>query len=106
MKTITAATALLSLAACDSGGVVDQGIREGVRQSAAQACAAWIPQSDIALAAGLAPDRLCACAADRILEGKNVTELAAFRLGGTEIRAAIIQCAAEVQGRPKQAEAG
>ncbi len=92
-----AAMSLLSLAACDSGGVVDQSIRRGVRQSAVQACTAWVPQSEIALAAGVDPERLCGCAADRILEGKGASDLADLRPSSPELRAAVAQCVAEDQ---------
>jgi hypothetical protein len=98
MRKVIAAAVLLSLAACDDGGVVDQTIRFGVRQSAVEACAAWLPQSDIASAAGLSPERLCACAADRILAGKSASELRDLVPGSGEIRAAAAQCAAESRG--------
>ncbi len=92
-----AAVALLSLSACDSGGIVDQTIRQGVRESAVQACTAWVPQSQIALAAGVDTERLCGCAADRILEEKDGSELADLRPSSPELRAAVAQCVAEVQ---------
>lgn len=92
-----AAVSLLLLAACDSGGVVDQTIRHGVRQSAVEACTAWVPQSEIALAAGVDPERLCGCAADRILEGKAASKLAELRPSSLELRAAVTQCVADVQ---------
>ena len=90
-----AAAALLALGACDSGGVVDQTIRHGVRQSAVQACRSWVPQSEIVLAAGVNMDRLCGCAADRILKGKGASELGDFRPGGPELSAAVSQCLKE-----------
>lgn len=89
--------ALLSLAACDSGGVVDQTIQHGVRQSAVQACTAWLPQSEVALAAGVDPERLCGCAANHLLEGKGASGLADLRPSSPELRAAVAQCVAEVQ---------
>lgn len=101
----TQATALLLLlAACDGGGVVDQTIRSGVRESAVQACTAWIPQSDIALAAGIETSRLCGCAADRILEGRNTADLANLRPSPAEIRAAVVHCVGTVRstGEPAQ----
>ena len=97
-RAIAAAMGLLALAACDDGGIVDQTIRHGVRQSAVEACRAWVPQSEIASAAGLDPERLCGCAADRILEGKSASELGSLRPGSAELRAAATQCVAEVQG--------
>ncbi len=95
--------ALLLLAACDSGGVIDQTIERGVRQSAVQACTAWIPQSEIALAAGVDPERLCGCAADRILKGKGTSESADLTPSSSELRAAVAQCVVEVQTAEKGA---
>lgn len=88
---------ILTAGACDDGGVVDQTIQRGVRQSAVQACVAWVPESQIAAAAGLSADRLCACAADRLLEGRSVAVLGELRPDSPESRTAIVQCVAEIQ---------
>lgn len=103
MSRILGAMSLLSLAACDSGGVVEQTIQRGVQQSAVQACTAWLPQSEIALAAGVDPERLCGCAANRILEGKGASDLADLRPSSAELHAAVAQCVAEVQTAEKDA---
>jgi hypothetical protein len=92
MRSFTAAALLVSLAACDAGGVIDESIEEGVRQTAIQTCIAWAPQSDIAAAAGLRTEQLCACATDRMLEGKSLAELPGLRFDGPEIRAAVAAC--------------
>lgn len=97
MKAIVGCTALFLLAACDSGGVVDQTVRQGVRQSAVQACTAWVPQSEIAQAAGLNTDTLCGCAADRLLKGKSASELGNLRPGSAETRQAVAQCIADMR---------
>lgn len=106
MRTIFATALLISLAACDDGGVIDQTIQRGVRQSAVEACTAWIPESQIAAAAGLDGPRLCACAADRIMEGKDSPELADLRPDSPENRAAIVQCVGELQARARDARSG
>lgn len=103
MSRAFAATLLLSLAACDSGGVIDQTVREGVRQSGLAACTAWVPQSDLARAAGVDTEGLCGCAANRILEGKQTAELADLKPSSAELRAAVTQCVAEVQTGAKRA---
>ena len=103
MKTILTAVALLSLAACDNGGVIDQSIRSGVRESAVQACTTWLPQSDIAAAASLDPDRLCGCAADRLLE-KGASPLAELTPESAEVRTAMTQCVAEMRSQPREAK--
>lgn len=95
MKTILRGTALLSLAARDSGLVIDQEIRSSLRESAIKACTAWIPQSDIAAAAGPGTDKICGCAADHVLE--NASQLADLKSSTVEIRTAVAQCAAEVR---------
>jgi hypothetical protein len=97
MRTFLAVAVLVSLAACDDGGAIDQTIARGVRESAVQTCMAWVPQSDIAAAAGLDGDRLCACATDRVLSGKSVAELGELRPDSAEGRAALVECVAEIQ---------
>jgi hypothetical protein len=97
MGRMAAAAPLILLAACDSGGVVDQTVRIGVRQSAIEACSAWIPQSEIALAAGVETARLCGCAADRILEGRSASELANLRPSIADLRAAVAHCVSEMR---------
>jgi hypothetical protein len=104
MKMIFVLAASFVAASCDQGGVVDQTVRQGVRQNAVQACAAWVPQSDIAAAAGLTGERLCSCAVDRLLEGKNLSDLPELRPDSTESRAAIAQCLADVPTNPRPHE--
>ena len=104
MRSIISAAAVLTLAACDSGGVIDQTVRAGARESAVQACAAWIPQSNIAVATGLSAERLCGCAADRVLEGTS--SLSELRPDSAAARAAITQCIAENRKQPAARELG
>lgn len=100
---LLSAAALLALSGCDNGGVIDQTIQGGVRHSAVQACIAYVPQSEMATAAGLDPQRLCACAVDRMLEVRNVADLAQLRPDSPEGRAAIAQCIAENRSTPTPA---
>jgi hypothetical protein len=90
MRTFTAAALLVSLAACDGGGVIDQSIEQGVRQTAIQTCIAWVPQSDIPAAAALQAERLCACATDRMLDGKSLSELST--IGSTVLKSERRSC--------------
>lgn len=103
MNRMWAAMALFLLSACDGGGVVDQTIQRGVQQSAVQVCTAWLPQSEITLAAGIDSERLCGCAANHILKDKGASELADLRPSSPELRAAVAQCVAEVQTAEKGA---
>jgi hypothetical protein len=99
MRTYLASTLLILLSACDGGGPVDQSIQQGVRQSAIQACIAWVPSFEMAEAAGLNGERLCTCAADRLLAGKSMADLAqGIRPDSPENRRAIVQCIADIQG--------
>jgi hypothetical protein len=100
MNRIFCFAACLSLGACDSGGVVDQTVRHSVRQSAVAACQQWIPQLDVTAATGLDPGRLCGCAADRIMAGKNASDLANNTPGMPEVRAAVLQCVANFNQKP------
>ena len=104
MKLMFVLAASVCAAACDQGGMVDQTNQQSVRQNAVQACAAWVPQSDIAAAAGLTGERLCSCAVDRMLEGKNLSDLPELRPDSAESRAAIAQCVAEIRSSPQEAE--
>ena len=96
-RSATVLSALCLVGACDSG-VVDQSVRAGVRQSAVEACQAWAPQSDLARAAGLDLARLCGCAADRVLADKIAAELADIAQSSADIRAAAVECVAELSG--------
>jgi hypothetical protein len=98
-RPIGVVAALLLTAACDSGGVVDQTVRAGVRQSAVEACQAWVPQSELVTAAGVDAGRLCGCAADRVLADKSAAELADIGQSSADIRAAAVQCIAELGER-------
>ena len=99
MRVYSAAACLMLLGGCDGGGPIDQSIHQGVRQSAIQACIGWVPRFDIAEAAGLSSERLCTCAAERLLTGKGVAELAdALRPDSPEGRKAIVQCIADMKG--------
>lgn len=105
MKALVGLALLLTATGCDNGGVVDEAIQQGVRQNAVQACIAWLPQTEIAAAVGLDEDRLCTCAANRIIEGANVAHLNSFQPDSPENRAAIIQCVTEVKRRDLSAQA-
>jgi len=104
VRNLFAVIAFLTLVACDEGGVIDQTVQTGIRESAVQTCVEWIPQSDIAAAAGLKSDKLCACAADRFLEGKSLAEAADPRSASEGIRSAVAQCVSEIQAERQNAE--
>ena len=98
--------AVFSLAGCDGGGVIDKTIQAGVRESAVQACVAWLPQSEITLAAGLDQQELCGCAVDRMMKVRNVSDLAGLRPDSPEGRAAIAQCIAQTRSTRAGSEPG
>jgi hypothetical protein len=102
MRPVLHLVPLLSLAACDTGGVVDQTVRQSVRQSAIEACSQWMPQLNVAAATGLDPNQLCGCAADRLMQGKAPSDLANDPPGMPEVRAAVGQCVAEGQSAARQ----
>lgn len=103
-RKLTAAALLIALAACDGGGVIDQSLKQGLRQSAIQACVSWVPESEIAAAAGLSSERVCACAADRMLEGEAINDVADLRPDSPANQAAIAQCIADLQPAAPPAE--
>ncbi|HEX8258278.1 MAG TPA: hypothetical protein VF589_11655 [Allosphingosinicella sp.] len=95
MRAILAVAALAALAGCGEGGVVDDTVRAGLRQSTVEACLAWAPESTMVEAAGISRERLCACAADRILDG-GITQLPDLSPDNPEIREAVRQCVGEI----------
>jgi hypothetical protein len=65
-----------------------------------QACMQWVPEANIPLTAGLDGQRLCACAVDRMLTVRSVSDLAELRPDSPQGQAAIAQCLTQIQASP------
>lgn len=87
--------ALLSLSACGEGGVVDENLKSTLRQSIVSSCAATA-ESQIPEGVSVDLDKVCDCAADKLMAGKSVQELVANPPTSVEDLAPIKQCLSEV----------
>ena len=95
MNKLTLLLIPLTLAACGEGSAVDERIKATYREQLVSTCTAT--------ASGYLPtgvdtdlDKICACAADKVMEGKSVTDLATTVPGSAEDLAKIRQCATEL----------
>ena len=96
MRTLTLATLFaLTLTACGEGSVVDESIKTAYREKLVSACAAT-SQGIVPDAASIELDKICGCAADKVMEGKSATDLATTVPGSAEDLAKIRQCATEL----------
>lgn len=96
MRPATAVFALAALGvlcACEDS---DEALRNQFRQGSIESCL------ESARAAPAPPgfdwERLCACATERVMEGKSGAELAQLEPGTPEQRRIVAQCAAEMRG--------
>ena len=85
----------LTLTACGEGSVVDESIKTAYREKLVSACAATA-SGIVPNAANIELDKICGCAADKVMEGKSATDLATTVPGSAEDLAKIRQCATEL----------
>ena len=71
-----APVALLALSACGEGGMVDENLKSTVRQSIVSSCAATA-EGQVPEGVNVDLDKLCDCAADKLMAGKSVQDLVA-----------------------------
>lgn len=85
----------LTLAACGEGSAVDEQIKATYREQLVATCTAtaagYVPS-----AANIDIDKICGCAADKVMEGKSVTDLATTVPGSAEDIAKVRLCASEL----------
>lgn len=93
---IALATLALCLTACGDGSAVDESIKATYREQLVTTCSAtasgYLPSST----ANIDLDKICGCAADKIMEGKSATDLATTVPGSAEDLAKIRLCATEL----------
>jgi hypothetical protein len=87
--------ALLSLAACGEGGMVDENLKSTVRQSIVSSCAATA-EGQVPEGVNVDLDKLCDCAADKLMAGKSVQDLVANPPTSVEDLAPIKECLGEI----------
>ncbi len=97
MQKLTAPFILVSLTltACGEGSAIDESFKAGYREKAVATCTSaasgYVPES-----ANVDIDKICGCAADKIMEGKSATDLATTVPGSAEDIANIRKCATEL----------
>ena len=87
--------ALLSLAACGEGGVVDENLKSTVRQSIVASCAATA-EGQVPEGVNVDLNKVCDCAADKLTAGKSVQDLVSNPPTSVEDLAPIKECLKEI----------
>lgn len=87
--------ALLSLAACGEGGVVDENLKSTVRQSIVASCAATA-EGQVPEGVNVDLNKVCDCAADKLMAGKSVQDLVSNPPTSVEDLAPIKECLKEM----------
>ena len=88
-------TLLPLLAACGEGSAVDAQVKATYRQQLMAVCTSTA-SGYLPTGANLDLDKICGCAADKIMEGKSAKELVSTVPGSAEDLAKIRGCAAEL----------
>ena len=95
MHKLTLLLLTLALTACGEGSVVDDSIKATYSEKLVTTCTATA-QSTVPSAANLDLDKICGCAADKVMEGKSARDLVSTVPGSAEDIAKIRQCATEL----------
>lgn len=85
----------LTLTACGEGSAVDERIKTTYREQLVATCSATA-SGYVPAGANIDIDKICGCAADKVMEGKSVTDLATTVPGSAEDIAKIRLCASEL----------
>lgn len=87
--------ALLSLAACGEGGALDENLKSTVRQSIVASCAATA-EGQVPEGVNVDLNKVCDCAADKLMAGKSVQDLISNPPTSVEDLAPIKECLKEI----------
>ncbi len=87
--------ALLSLAACGEGGAMDENLKSTVRQSIVTSCAATA-EGQVPEGVNVDLNKVCDCAADKLMAGKSVQDLISNPPTSVEDLAPIKECLKEI----------
>lgn len=85
----------LTLTACGEGSALDESIKVTYREKLVATCSATA-SGYLPTGANVDVDKICGCAADKVMEGKSATDLATTVPGSAEDLAKIRQCATEL----------
>lgn len=87
--------ALLSLAACGEGGAIDENVKATVRQSIVASCTATA-EGQVPEGVNVDLDKVCDCAADKLMAGKSVQDLVSNPPTSLEDLAPVKECLKEI----------
>ncbi|MEW6575517.1 MAG: hypothetical protein AB1408_04125 [Pseudomonadota bacterium] len=87
--------ALLSLTACGEGGAIDENVKATVRQSIVASCAATA-EGQVPEGVNVDLNKVCDCAADKLMAGKSVQDLVSNPPTSVEDLAPIKECLKEI----------
>lgn len=85
----------LVLTACGDGSAVDESIKAAYRDKLVTGCVATT-QGSIPETVTVDIDKICACAADKVMEGKSAKELVSTVPGSAEDLAKVQACVKEI----------
>jgi len=92
---VIALLSALTLTACGDGSAFDESIKATYREKLVTTCSATA-SGYLPTGANVDVDKICGCAADKIMEGKSATDLATTVPGSAEDLAKIRLCATEL----------
>lgn len=85
----------ITLTACGEGSAFDESFKSSFREKLVSTCTSTA-QSSIPAGVNIDLDKICGCAADKIMEGKSTKELATTVPGSHEDLAKVRTCMAEL----------
>ncbi len=85
----------LTLTACGEGSAVDAQIKATYREQLVSVCTSTA-SGYLPTGANVDLDKVCGCAADKVMEGKSATDLATTVPGSAEDLAKVRECATEL----------
>lgn len=85
----------LTLTACGEGSAVDERIKATYREQLVATCSATA-SGYLPTGANVDVDKVCGCAADKVMEGKSATDLVSTVPGSAEDLAKVRECATEL----------
>ena len=86
---------LLALAACGEGSAFDESFKTTYREKFVATCVAGA-EGQIPAGVTVDLDKICTCAADKVMEGKSATDLATTVPGSAEDLDKVKQCISEL----------
>lgn len=85
----------LALAACGEGGAIDANLKSTLRQSLVSSCAATA-ESQVPEGVNVDLDKVCACAADKVMADHSVKDLVANPPSPAEALDKVKSCVSEI----------